>query len=317
MVQTVGVLGCGTMGTGLVEAAARAGFQVVAVRARGGDPSKARARVEKSLTKRVSKGKMTEEECAAVLGRVTWGETLEPLAACDLVVECALEEMGPKLACLQEAERHMSDGAVLASNTSSLPLSDLAEQLQRPAQFLALHFFNPVPAMKLCELAGTDYTAPGAIASARGFAEAIGKTVVEVAGSPGYVVNRLLVPYLLHAIDTLESEIADAPSIDEAMKLGCGHPMGPLALADFIGLDVVLAMATTLQAELMDSRYRLPTMLRRLVAAGHLGRKSGLGIYDYTDSDDVVNPALRDGLPSEEGKGEAGATSDMAADAAE
>ena len=187
----------------------------------------------------------------------------------------------------------MGPTAILASNTSSLRLRDLANVLKHPARFLALHFFNPVPAMKLVEVSSTQLTSPEHTATATAFCTQIDKTPVNIKDTPGYVVNRLLVPYMLHAIETLEHGVADPEAIDTAMKLGCGHPMGPLALADLIGLDVVFAMAKTMHTELRDTRYRAPSLLRRLVLAGHLGRKSARGIYDYTNADEpMINPAI-------------------------
>ena len=195
---------------------------------------------------------------------------------------------------LAKVEAHLGESAVLTTNTSSLRLRDLAGFLKRPERFLGLHFFNPVPAMKLVEVspvpdtdAGRDHSSPPS------FCTQIEKTPVLIQDLPGYVVNRLLVPYMLHAIETLEEGVASPDAIDTAMKLGCGHPMGPLSLADLIGLDVVLAMAKTMQTELRDQRYRSPSLLRRLVLAGHLGRKAGRGIYDYTNAQNpVVNPAI-------------------------
>lgn len=290
--EKIGVVGCGLMGSGVIETCASKGFRVVAVKATGGDVQKARARVMKSLDRRVHKGKLTEEERDAILARIHYTTELAQLDGCDLVIESAVEELEPKARLLQRIESELTTGAILASNTSSLPLDALADRLQRPAQFLALHFFNPVPAMKLVELSATERTAPGCVEAARRFVESLGKAPVQVSASPGYVVNRLLVPYLLHAIETLESGVAEPPAIDEAMKLGCGHPMGPLALADLIGLDVVFAMARTLHDELRDQRYRPPSLLRRLVLAGHLGRKAGRGVYDYRGDEVTVNPAI-------------------------
>ena len=290
--EKIGVVGCGLMGSGVIETCAGKGFTVVAVKATDGDLDRARGRVEKSLEKRVAKGKLRAEERAAIFGRIQYTRDFAELDDCDLVVESTVEELEQKTRILQRIEAHLTNGCVLASNTSSLPLDALADRLKRPEQFLALHFFNPVPAMKLVELAATERTAPGCIEAARSFVRELGKTPVEVSASPGYVVNRLLVPYLLHAIETLESGVADAGAIDEAMKLGCGHPMGPLALSDLIGLDVVFAMARTLHDELRDQRYRPPSLLRRLVLAGHLGQKAGRGIYDYRADEVTVNPAI-------------------------
>jgi 3-hydroxybutyryl-CoA dehydrogenase len=291
-IERVAVIGCGQMGRGIAQVCASAGLSVIAVKATGGDLEKVRAALEKSLDRRVQKGKLERSERDAILGRIEIAGTLDVVSDADLVIESALEDFAVKKGLLRELEARMSKGAILASNTSSLPLVKLAESVERPEQLLALHFFNPAAVMKLVELGVTDKTAPGATEAARAFCQQIGKVPVEVSASPGYVVNRLLVPYLLHAIETLEDGVAGPEAIDEAMKLGCGHPMGPLALADLIGLDVVSAMATTLQAELRDSRYRVPSLLRRLVGSGELGRKSGKGIYDYTGDTPVPNRSI-------------------------
>jgi 3-hydroxybutyryl-CoA dehydrogenase len=187
----------------------------------------------------------------------------------------------------------MRPEAVLGTNTSSLRLEKLAESLARPAQFVGLHFFSPVPAMELVELGAVAQTSESAVSSAEAYCKQIGKTAVRVQASPGYVVNRLLVPFLLHGISTLESGIASATAIDTAMKLGCGHPMGPLALSDLIGLDVVRAMAETMRRELDDPRYDMPKTLLQLTAANQLGRKSGIGIYDYSSDPVALNPAIK------------------------
>ena len=295
-IEKVAVIGCGQMGLGITEVCAVAGFEVVAIKATGGDLEKVRARLAKSLDRRVAKGKLSAEDRDATLARVRFAGDLEPVADVDLVIESALEDFAIKADLLQAIEAKISEGTILASNTSSLPLVKLAERVKRPEQLLALHFFNPAVIMKLVELGVTDKTAPGVTEAARAFCQQIGKVPVEVSASPGYVVNRLLVPYLLHAIETLESGIAGPEAIDEAMRLGCVHPMGPLSLADLIGLDVVAAMAATLQAELRDSRYRVPSLLRRLVNAGELGRKAGKGIFDYTGEQPVPSRSLQ--LPS-------------------
>lgn len=291
-IERVAVIGCGRMGRGIAEVCAVAGFSVIAVKATGGDLGEVRARFERSLERRVAKGKLSAEEKQAILARIEIAGTLDGVADADLVIESALEDFAVKAQLLCDLEGRMSQGAILASNTSSLSLVKLAERVQRPEQLLALHFFNPAVVMKLVELGVTDKTAPGATETARAFCQQIGKVPVEVSASPGYVVNRLLVPYLLHAIETLEHGVAGPEAIDEAMRLGCAHPMGPLALADLIGLDVVSAMATTLQAELRDSRYRVPSLLRRLVNAGELGRKSGKGIFDYGGEQPVPSRSI-------------------------
>jgi 3-hydroxybutyryl-CoA dehydrogenase len=292
-VEKIAVIGCGQMGLGIAESAASHGVHVVAVKLTAGDLDAVRRRVQKGLDRRVERGKLAATERDAIMGRIEFTSELSAIADASIVIESCVEDLESKCEILPRVEQHIAGDAVLASNTSSLRLRELARSLKRPERFLALHFFNPVPAMKLVELSGTPDTSAEALALAGEFCAQIDKTAVQIQDLPGYVVNRLLVPYMLHAIETLELGVASAESIDTAMKLGCGHPMGPLALADLIGLDVVIAMAKTMQSELRDARYKSPSLLRRLVLAGHLGRKVGRGIYDYTNSEmPVVNPAV-------------------------
>ena len=291
-VRTIAVIGCGLMGCGIAEVAAVAGFDVVAIKATAGDAAPVRARIEKSLERAVTSGKLTAEKRDAALARLTTSSDLGDAADADLVIESAVESATAKKRLLSELESIVRADAIIATNTSSLRLAELAESLENPSRFLALHFFSPVPAMKLVEVSATSTTDAAVVERAMTFITALSKTPVRIAPTPGYVVNRLLVPILLHAIETLESGVASAPEIDTAMKLGCGHPMGPLALCDLIGLDIVLAMAKTLSVELNDPRYRVPSLLRRLVLEGSLGRKTKLGFYDYASKEPVPNPAL-------------------------
>lgn len=292
-IEQIAVIGCGQMGLGIAESAATHGIDVIAVKLTPGDLEAPRRNILKGLERRVARGKLSAEQRDAIMGRLRFTSDLSELANVGLVIESCLEDMQAKGGILAKLENHIAPSAVLASNTSSLRLSELAGFLKHPERFLALHFFNPVPAMKLVEVSGTSQTSAAVRQLATDFCAQIDKTAVQIQDTPGYVVNRLLVPYMLHAIETLEQGVASAESIDVAMKLGCGHPMGPLALADLIGLDVVFAMAKTMHHELRDSRYRAPSLLRRLVLAGHLGRKSARGVYDYTDvANPIVNPAI-------------------------
>jgi 3-hydroxybutyryl-CoA dehydrogenase len=292
-VEKIAVIGCGQMGLGIAESAASHGVQVVAVKLTPGDLEAPRRRVQKGLDRRVERGKLAAEARDATMANIRFTSDLAEIRDADVVIESCVEDLASKCEILAKVEAHMREDALLASNTSSLRLRELARGLSRPGQFLALHFFNPVPAMKLVEVSGTPETVPSAVELANAFCLQIDKTPVLIQDLPGYVVNRLLVPYMLHAIETLEQGVAGPEAIDTAMKLGCGHPMGPLALADLIGLDVVFAMAKTMHSELRDSRYRAPSLLRRLVLASHLGRKSGRGIYDYANpSAPMVNSAI-------------------------
>lgn len=277
--RTIGIVGGGLMGTGIAEVAALAGFPVVVVKASGGDVGGLRDRIVKAMAGRVAKGKLAAEAAAAAESRLTFTTDLGALAGCDLVIESIIEDLDAKRALFARLEAIVGPTAVLASNTSTLKIADLAGG--RPARTVGLHFFSPVPAMALVEIAHLPTTAPEVLAACEAFVAALGKTAVPVMDSTGFVVNRLLVPMLLGAIAAYEQRLAGAEQIDTAMRLGCGHPLGPLALSDLIGLDVVYAMAKLLYKEFGDDRYRPPALLRRLVQAGHLGKKTGLGLYDY------------------------------------
>lgn len=294
-VSRVAVVGCGVMGRGIVEVAAAAGLPVTAVKVTPGSLSEPRAKIRQSLDRRVKKGKLTPEQCEQVLARIELSADLAAVAGADIVVESALEDEAAKFDLLKKIEAKMHPEAVLGTNTSSLRLEGLARALARPERFVGLHFFGPVPSMELVELVAIEQTADHVLQRCEAFCQQLGKTAVRVESSPGYVVNRLLVPYLLNGIETLESGIASAEGIDTAMRLGCGHPMGPLALSDLIGLDIVYAMAEIMQRELEDDRYRIPRTLKQLLAAKQLGRKSGIGIFDYRGQAPVLNPAIQVG----------------------
>ncbi|MGO8998622.1 MAG: 3-hydroxyacyl-CoA dehydrogenase family protein [Polyangiaceae bacterium] len=295
-VKTLGVVGCGLMGSGIAEVAALAGFDVVVVKATAGSLDHAIARVVSSLDRSVAKGKLTSEARDAARARITFSADLDALAPCDLVIESTAETLASKKRILLEIEQAVSPGTIIATNTSSLPLQQLASVFKSPERFLGLHFFSPVPAMKLVEVARLGLTAQDVVAAACLVVERLGKTPILLGDEPGYIVNRLLVPYLCHAIEMLEQGVARAQDIDAAMKLGCGHPLGPLALSDLIGLDIVFAMAQTLSNELRDKRFKPPTLLRRLVLAGHLGKKAKLGLYDYRGAEPTENPDIRAGV---------------------
>jgi 3-hydroxybutyryl-CoA dehydrogenase len=290
--EPIGIVGMGGMGRGIAEVAAHAGYPVILAKATPGDVEAARRAIAGSMDRQVKKQKLTAEAMDAAMARITFTADLDALRPARLVIESIVEELDTKRAMFANLETRVSPSAVLASNTSSLPLAAIAEALKAPSRFLGLHFFSPVPMMKLVEVSATQRTYPAAVEEAQRFVEALGKTPVVVADTSGYIVNRLLVPYLLDAMGALEAGIAPAASIDTAMKLGCGHPMGPLALADAIGLDIVLAMAKTMHKELNDRRYSPPALLRRLVLNGHLGKKTKLGIFDYSVEPARENPQL-------------------------
>jgi 3-hydroxybutyryl-CoA dehydrogenase len=290
--RSIGIVGTGAMGRGIAEVAASHGLETILVKATPGSLDGPRRYIAESLGRAVKKGKLSEVALDDTLARLTLTSDLDALSSCDVVVESVVEDLDCKRSLYGELEPRLSAATVLASNTSSLPLAALAESLRAPQRFVGLHFFSPVPAMKLVEVAPTARTYPAAVERAQELARALGKTPVMVADTSGYIVNRLLVPYLLDGMSALEERVASADAIDMAMKLGCGHPMGPLALADAIGLDIVYAMAKTMHRELRDARYSPPALLRRLVLNNHLGKKSKLGIYDYTTDPPRENPEL-------------------------
>jgi 3-hydroxybutyryl-CoA dehydrogenase len=289
-IQTVGIVGAGLMGTGIAEVCALAGFRTILIRATGGDPSAALDRVKKSLDARVAKGKLEASAAEAALARLSATTEVARADECDLVIESIVEDLATKRALFASLAPHLKPDAILASNTSTLKIGDLAEGAH-DQRTIGLHFFSPVPAMSLVEVAHLPTTDADALAAAEAFVGKLGKTAVPVLDSTGVIVNRLLVPMLTGAIAAYEAGLAPAEHVDTAMRLGCGHPLGPLALADLIGLDVVYAMAKLLYKEFGDDRFRPPALLRRLVQNGHLGKKSGLGLYDYSVKPPRANTA--------------------------
>jgi 3-hydroxybutyryl-CoA dehydrogenase len=289
-IQTVGIVGAGLMGTGIAEVCALAGLRTILIRATGGDPAAAVGRVKKSLDARVSKGKLDAALAEAALAQLSATTEIAVAAECDLVIESIVEDLATKRALFASLAPYLAPDAILASNTSTLKISDLAEGAH-DQRTIGLHFFSPVPAMSLVEVAHMPTTVPDALAAAEAFVGKLGKTAVPVLDSTGFIVNRLLVPMLTGAIAAYEQGLAPAEHVDTAMRLGCGHPLGPLALADLIGLDVVYAMAKLLYKEFGDDRFRPPALLRRLVQNGHLGKKTGLGLYDYSVKPPRANTA--------------------------
>jgi len=292
-IRKLAIVGAGLMGTGIAECAVVSGVPTLLVKATAGDPETARRRIVMSLQKAVDKGKLQPDARDKALGLLEATDDLSRISDADLVIESAAENLSAKLDLLKRICAHAKPDAVIGSNTSSLRLTTLAEAVTNPERFVGLHFFSPANIMKLVEI-GSLPGSSDAAARAKAFCEQCGKTPVELGDHPGYLVNRLLVPYMLHAIETLEAGVADPEAIDTAMKLGCGHPLGPLALADLIGLDVVFAMSRSLQQELGDGRYRCPPLLRRLVMAGALGKKSKVGFYRYDGDRVQPNAAIYD-----------------------
>jgi len=279
--KQIGIVGCGLMGSGIVENCARAGYSVTVREINDEILQKGLDRIHKSMSKGVSRGKLTQGDMDATLGRIVGTTKLEDLAESDLVVEAAIENMGLKKEIFAQLDQLCPPHTILSSNTSSLCITEMASVTQRPDKVLGLHFFNPVPVMPLLEIVCTFLTGDETLAAAREFGEALGKTVVIAKDMPGFIVNRLLIPYLLDAIRLLQDGLATREDIDTAIKLGLNHPMGPLTLLDFVGLDTTLFIADAMYDEFKDSRYAAPPLLRQMVLAGHLGRKSGRGFYDY------------------------------------
>ncbi|MFM8999142.1 MAG: 3-hydroxybutyryl-CoA dehydrogenase [Actinomycetota bacterium] len=280
-VRTVGVLGCGLMGSGIVEAVARSG---AAVRYLEGSPelvAAGRARIERSLAKAVERGKLADADRDVALAGIDGTADLDDLADVDLVIEAATEHYETKRELFRRVDAIVRPDVILASNTSSIPIADLGAATGRPDRVLGMHFFNPVPIMPLIELVKAITTSDATMEFARAFAVTLGKTTVESGDRAGFIVNRLLIPYLNGAVRMLEEGFATREDIDAAVHLGLNHPMGPLTLIDFIGVDTTLFIGEVLYEEFRDPLYAPPPLLKRMVTAGHLGRKSGRGFYDY------------------------------------
>lgn len=282
MIKKLGIVGCGQMGSGIAQVSAQAGVKVVSMEPGEELWQKGFARIEKNIDKAIEKGKADEALKTKTMGNLTGTTRLEDLADCDIVIEAVVEDMDIKRNVFCELDKICKPETILATNTSSLSVGDMSAGTKRRDRFCGLHFFNPVHMMKLCELVRTIDTSEDTLAIARGFAEGVGKTVVMAKDRPGFIVNALLIPYLLDAIRMLENGAATRDDIDQGMMLGCGHPMGPLTLNDFIGLDTMLNIADIMFEEYKDKHYAAPPLLRRMVKAGYLGRKSGRGFYDYS-----------------------------------
>ena len=280
-IQTIGIIGAGTMGNGIAQACATRGIDVVMVDINQAGVDTGLATIAKSLDRLIKKEKMTDADKIAALARIKTSTQYADLTNCDLVIEAATESEALKIKILQQLDTELPATTLIASNTSSISITKLAAATQRPEQFIGMHFFNPVPMMALVEIIRGLQTSDATHDAVKALSERLGKTPITVKNAPGFVVNRILVPMINEAFFVLAEGLATPEDIDAGMKLGCNHPIGPLALADMIGLDVCLAVMNVYVAEYNDGKYRPCPLLKEMVAAGYLGRKTGRGVYTY------------------------------------
>ena len=279
--KTIGIIGTGTMGCGIAQVAAQAGHEVVFQNRKQESVDRGLGRIKKSLDRLVTKEKLTEAQRDDTLERIRGVVPLEELKSCDRVIESAPEDFELKRDLLEKIDKIVGDETIIATNTSSLSVTRLASTISRPGHFIGMHFFNPVPAMKLVEVVRGLRTSDSTVAAVRGLAESLDKVPIEVKDAPGFVVNRVLFPMINEAAFALQEGVAEPDGIDECMKLGCNHPLGPLALADLVGLDVVYAILDSLYREYGEPRYAPCLEIKKRVEAGWLGRKTGRGFYSY------------------------------------
>ncbi len=282
-IQKVGVVGCGLMGSGIAQVVAAAGFSTVVREVSGEIVEKGLKSIDKNLARLVEKGAIDEGKKIEIRGRLKGTTALEDLKDCDLIIEAIIEQLPVKRELFGALDALCGPSAIFASNTSSLTITEIATATKRPDRFVGLHFFNPVPVMKLVEVVRTIATDPAVYEEMVTFGAKLGKTPVRAHDSTGFIVNRLLVPYLLDAIRALEEGVGSIEDIDNSMKLGCGHPMGPLTLLDFVGLDTTYYIANIMFEEFRERRFASPPLLKRMVLAGWNGKKVGRGFYDYSD----------------------------------
>jgi 3-hydroxybutyryl-CoA dehydrogenase len=280
-IERIGVVGAGFMGSGIAEAAARAGVHVQLYEPQGEPLERSRASIQRSVERAVRGGKLDDAAAGALVERIAFSTELDSLASSELVIEAIVEDEATKQEAFRALDGLLDAESIIASNTSSIPIAGLAAATGRPDRVLGLHFFSPVPVMKLVEVVVALDTSEDTVARAEQFAGQIGKRAIRTKDRSGFIVNMLLVPYLMAAVRMYEEGFATREDIDEGMKLGCGHPMGPLALCDFIGLDVLYSVCESLYEEFKRDEYAPPPIMKRMVVSGHLGRKTGRGFYDY------------------------------------
>ena len=280
-IRKVGVIGCGLMGTGIAQVCAQSGYQVIVSEINDELLNKGLASINAGLTKSVDKGKLSQQDKDATLGRLKGTTSAKDFADRDLMIEAVIENMDLKKKIFAELDKICPEQAILATNTSCLSIIDMAMVTTRPDKVLGLHFFNPAPVMRLMEIVRTVATSDETFGIGKDFGESLGKTIVAAQDAPGFIVNRLMTPFLLNAIRILETGIATREDIDTAVNLGLNHPMGPLALTDLIGLDTVYFIANSIYEESRDLQYAPPTLMKKMLAAGWLGRKTGKGFYEY------------------------------------
>jgi 3-hydroxybutyryl-CoA dehydrogenase len=291
-IKKVGVLGCGLMGSGIAQVAAQSGHPTVVLEVSKSLVDAGLKRIDQFLSGGVTRGKVRPEDRQATLSRLAGTTDYTALADCDIVIEAVVENLGAKRDAFQNLERTLRPDAILASNTSSLSITEMAVQTKRPHRFIGLHFFNPVPLMKLVEVTRTIQTEAGVEDTVLGFARGLGKTPIRALDRTGFIVNRLLVPYILDAIRALEEGVGTITDIDQGMKMGCGHPMGPFTLLDLVGIDTTYYIANIMFEEFREKRFAPPPLMKRMVLAGFHGRKTGKGFYDYANEPAKPNDFL-------------------------